>query len=277
MSAVARRDAMMRHARALWAALLFVLGACAGTTMHRIAYTPLGPPAADASAWRLVVVPFTDGRPARRTPPRIDATYLLMVPFVPYVSRDYERLDESRAAEELLRGTLPQAEHLFEVQLARAVAADLAASGLFADVRFATVAPPDADLVLGGTIVSTRLTASATSYLLGLPGMLLWLTGLPNGRTSVEIALELALHDHTGAVRWRYPLHAETRRLVDLYTGSAHQLSTGAGPVSLPRYGRNDKGIDPDSLWAFHSDALRTAMAPARRALAAYVGDGVHR
>ncbi|MBX3025976.1 hypothetical protein KF840_13800 [bacterium] len=249
-----------------------LLAACATTTTQRVVYTPLGAPAAHPFATRLVVVPFADGRPPRVYPAPRDSALRLLLPLVPSVTVDYERLDESRAAERLIRGALPQREDLFEDALARAVAADLAAARLFDGVELAASPPPDADLVLGGTIVSTRFVSSTTAYLLGAPGLLLWLTGLPNGRDTVEMAIDLALRDRDGVVLWQYPLRAEASRVVTLYTGGGHQLSTGAGGLSIPRYGDNDKGIDPDSLWAFHSEALRAGMAAARRSLAAYLG-----
>jgi hypothetical protein len=255
---------------AAWA-LLTTLAACAGTATQQLAYTPLGAPAARPLAASLVVVPFADGRPPRPYPAQTASAFWLLVPLLPSVSVDYERLDESRAAERLIRGALPQREDFFAAMVARAVAADLAASRLFADVEFAATQPVDADLVLGGTIVSTRFTTTTTSYLLGMPGVLLWLSGLPNGRDTIEMAIDLELRDRAGAVQWRYPLRAAATRIFDLYTSGGHQLSTGTGSLSIPSYGENDKGIDPDSLWAFHSEALRTGMAAARQSLARYL------
>jgi hypothetical protein len=261
---------MMPRRRALWAILPLVLG-CAGVATQQVGYIAAGAPAARPLAPALVVVPFADGRPPRAYPVPTDDAFMLALPFVPSVSLDYERLDESRAAELLIRGALPTPDDFFEVQLARAVAADLASSHLFAAVQFATAAPADADLLLVGTIVSTRFTATTTSYYLGMPGLLLWLTGLPNGRDSVDMAIDLELRDRRGAVLWQYPLHADATRLVLLYTPS-HPLSTGAGSLSIPVYGANPHGIDPDSLWAFHSEALRIGMEGARRSLAAHLG-----
>lgn len=247
--------------------LLAALGACATTTTQRFVYAPLGEPAARPLATRLVVLPFADGRPPRVYPTPRQSALLLLLPLVPSVTVAYERLDESRAAERLIRGVPPQREDLFEDLLARAVAADLASARLFDDVELAAAPPPDADLVLGGTIVSTRFVSSATAYLLGAPGLALWLTGLPSGRDTIEMAIDLTLRDRDGVVLWQYPLRAQASRVVDLYT-RGHQLSTGTGSLSIPRYGDNDKGIDPDSLWAFHGEALRAGMAAARRSLA---------
>lgn len=250
--------------------LAVMLAGCSGIATQHLRYTPLGDPAPRPLAERLVVVPFSDERPPRGNPAAVDPAVLLLLPLVPSVSTDYERLDESRAAELLIGGVLPQREALFEDVLARAVAADLQASQLFGEVSYAAAPPPDAELILGGTIVSTRFTVSETSYLLGVPGVVLWATGLPNGRDTAEVAVDLALRDRGGAVLWRYPLRAAVSRVVDLYT-PGYPLSTGAGALWMPRYGANDRGIDPDSLWAFYSDALRAGMAAARRSLAEFL------
>lgn len=266
-----RGRAAIRRACRLWPVLLIGLGACAGAMTQHVGYAPPAPAATQPCAAPLVVVPFADARPERAPDAPLDPMYVLAVPLVPSVTRSWDRLDESRAAERLFEGVLPLPEHLFEVQLARAVADDLARSDLFPTVELATAAPADGGLVLEGTIVSTRLTTRTTTYFLGLPGMLLWLTGLPNGRTTVDVAIDLALRDRDGTVRWHHPLRADASRVVGLYTMAAgHQLSTGSGGVAIPRYGDNDIGIDPDSLWALHSEALRTGMDAARDSLAAF-------
>ena len=53
---------MRRRLCAPWPVLLLVLG-CAGAATQQVGYTPIDAPAAQPVAPRLVVEPFTDGRP----------------------------------------------------------------------------------------------------------------------------------------------------------------------------------------------------------------------
>ena len=41
--------------------------------------------------------------------------------------------------------------------------------------------------------------------------------------------------------------------------------------IEIKRYGSNDLGIDGDSLWAYHAEALRAALGEMKTSMAAYL------
>jgi hypothetical protein len=78
--------------------------------------------------------------------------------------------------------------------IARAVAAELQASGLFREACF-TSGLADSELVLKITVLSTLQEGKVLSYGLSLYGPLLWLIGFPAGTVSNELALDFDLQD----------------------------------------------------------------------------------
>lgn len=259
-----------RLAVALLLATAVSVSGCSYVATTRLDYAPAGAAGRRPAPASLAVVPLTEGRPPRSYPSQLGRSFLTYVPLLPYVSIPYERLDESLAITRRERGWPHESNELFTSKMAAAMANDLRQSGLFEDVRFVPEGTPDADYVLSGELTATRFDVNATSYMLGMPGVLLWLLPIPMGSNTAEVQIDLTLLDRSGRTVWEYPLRGNARKIFTLY-------NSGGAPVSnvfsleITRYGSNDKGIDGDSLWAYHADALRGGMEDAKRSLAEYL------
>jgi hypothetical protein len=197
--------------------------------------------------------------------------FLTYVPLLPYVSTPYERLDDSLnvATQERGAGPLPRDE-LFPTKMAKRIADDLRQSNLFSDVQFVPEGTGSADYVLGGLLRSTEFDVNATSYMLGPAGVLLWFVPIPMGSDTADVVIDLMLRDSQGNLVWQFPLKGNGRRIFTLYNGGGAPISNVLS-LEITRYGSNDKGIDGDSLWAYHADALRSGMGEAKASLAAFL------
>ncbi len=264
---------MQASATRLWVALLGAIGAtasgCSYVATTRLDYAPAGAVAQRPAPVSLAVVPLEEDRPPRFYPSSLGRGFLTYVPLLPYVTIPYERLDESlEVATRERGGTLAPSEH-FTVKMAEAMANDLRQSGMFEEVRFVPEGTADADYVLSGKLHKTEFDVNMTSYMLGMAGVLLWLAPIPMASNTAEVHIDLLLRDRSGETVWQYPLRGDARRIYTLY-------NSGGAPVSnrltleIKRYGSNDKGIDGDSLWAYHADALRSGMAEAKVSLAQF-------
>ncbi|MFN8640668.1 MAG: hypothetical protein U0802_03025 [Candidatus Binatia bacterium] len=246
------------------------LAGCSYVPTTRLDYAPLGAPAQPRPA-SLAVIPLADERPPRMYPAAGGVMFLTYVPLVPYVEIPYERLDQSlQIGRREVGDDLPDDE-LFPSKMARAMADDLARSGLFREVTFVpSGASPSSDYVLRGTLRSTRFDLNATSYMLGMAGVLLWLAPLPIGSNTADVAIDLELVDRAGQVVWHHALQGHGRKVFTLYNSGGAPI-TNRMRLEITRYGSNDKGIDPDSLWACHAEALRAGMGDAKASLAAFL------
>jgi hypothetical protein len=217
------------------------------------------------------VVPLTEDRPPRSYPSSLGRAFLTYVPLLPYVNIPYERLDDSLdvATKERGAGPLPR-EELFPTKMAKAIADDLRQSDLFSDVQFAPEGTGKADYVLSGSLRSTKFDVDLSSYMLGMAGVLLWLLPVPMGSNAADVAIDLSLRDANGNVVWQYPLKGNGQRIFTFYNSGGAPISNSAS-LEIKRYGSNDKGIDGDSLWAYHADALRSGMGDAKASLAAFL------
>ena len=253
------------------------------TTGYTVRQSNLTPPA-DTS---LAVKAFTEARPPRHyeTTGRM---FLLYIPLIPYASMEFERTDENVA--ELSKdiatygsyGKLPEAPpfdtYAYTASIPRALADDLAASGLFSSVTYVgDGATADARYVLGGSVQASPLRNSATSYMLGMPGVLLWMLPLPMQRTTASVTVDLELTDTTsGAVLWRDTLTSELSRMATMYNDAMVYGSGGAFSFNLLPLPSDVTTVDRHSLFSWHFEALRRAMAEAKpdleRALAAQRG-----
>ena len=216
---------------------------------------------------RLAVRTLADGRPLRvyTTNGHMFLTY---VPLLPYVTAEFERLDETvrmNAEAMAARGQTRNAvvalapapryeKYTYPASFARAIADDLAASGISYD--------------LSGTLLETPMYQTATSYGLGAPGVLLWLLPLPMQKTSTAVSMELRLTDlASGAVVWRDRIHGEVSRVTMLYTSQG--IIYGPNVLSyshvLPP---KDAGVDRLSVFGWHFAALRAAMVPTKARIA---------
>lgn len=231
----------------------------------------------------LEVERFVDARPPRKytTQGRLFLTY---VPLVPSVTLDFERIDETvpLLSAQIIPGTNvdgavqnpapPLEVFSYPQSMAQSVAADLAAHGLFREVIYAGEhAGPRADYILSGTLRETPLRMTATSYMLGMPGVLLWFLPLPMAKSSGAIALELTLTDRRSqATVWHETLEIELSRLDNMYSAEGETLIYGGGVMSynmvLPPA---EAETDRSSIFAWHFEALRRGMEQARPRLAA--------
>jgi hypothetical protein len=224
---------------------------------------PPGPRVAvDAPRPALAVRRFADQRP-----PRIYSTggraFLTYVPFIPYVPLPYERLDESarKAGEEVDAVMPPFEEYSYPASMARAIAADLQASGLFAQVAYvgegSTAGYP---FVLSGTLRASPLEKDYTSYGLGIVGVYLWLLPIPLGQTWASVTLDLAVTDTaTGQTVWQKTLTHEYAKWISLYTSGPTLVYGGRTSFDIPTLPA-DAPVDRQSLFSWHFEVLRQGM-----------------
>ena len=269
----------------VFAALAFALSACQLTPTFQAGYQ------ADRVSLRespprgsLVVRKFDDARPPRSYS-GTGKLFLLYIPLIPYVSMNFERLDESvqiqsTAIEQGGRGiTLgagqnPAGEfesYSYPASFARAIASDLDQTGLFDGAHyFDTGAAVPERYVLTGILRETPLRRSATSFMLGMAGVLLWLLPVPMTKTTADVSLDLTLTDQSAKQTvWQKTLRGETSRLISLYTSSAMVYGrAGAFSFNLEPP-PSDARVDQRSLFSWHFESLRRAMLEARPELAA--------
>lgn len=211
--------------------------------------------------------PLREDRPARYYPSYAGRAFLTYVPLIPWIKIPFERLDESWLKS--TRTPEPWAEHgeHFTHKMSMAIVEDLARSNLFRSVRLADPSgePVEADLTLRGTLRSTQFDAYVSSYMLGAPGVLLWLLPIPVGRNAATVELELELRDRDDRIVWSARVKGRAGQLFWLYSSQAN--IGGEFSLEICRYKRNDHGVDRDSLWAYHSEALRRAMVDAKQSL----------
>lgn len=273
------------RARAALLVAAFAAAACVQTATVTGGYEP-PPPVASGTppAGLLVVRPFADDRPPARAGSILDINKAF-IPLLPWVTSDFERLDEAvrdESDEIRLAGTTavdlfnrsmpapPFAEYAFPRDMARAVAADLAASGLFERVEYseAPSLAPEARYVLHGTLHATPLLRRYSSYGLGPAGFLLWYVGLPHERITATVELELALVDaSSSATLWQERLRGTERRFATVYHPQIAYGASGRNSLSLPRIGEG-RGVDRGSIFSWPYAALRDAMEAARPGLA---------
>ena len=246
-------------------------GGCSYVPTTRLDYAPIWTSTVPPVRSTLLVLRLTDDRPPRSYPSATGHMFLTYVPLIPYVSIPYERLDDSFdiATRERGIGPLPSDE-LFPTKMAKMIADDLRQSRLFSDVQFMPEQTGTADYVLTGVLHSTEFDVNATSYMLGMPGVLLWLLPIPIGSNTADIAIDLMLRNSHGDAVWQFPLKGNARRTFTLYNSAGAPVSNVLS-LEIKRYGSNDKGIDGDSLWAYHADALRMGMGEAKASLAAFL------
>jgi hypothetical protein len=251
--------------------------ACAYAPTTSLAYRPLPIDAKPGARPALAVEPFSEARPPRSYPSGLGSMFKTYIPLLPYVRIPYGRLDETSVVHEEAKKErghpLDRETQHFTQSMPRAIADDLRASGLFSEVRVLSAgeAPAAGAYVLGGSLKSTEYDVNATSYMLGIAGVLLWLLPIPCSWQTGHVEAELRLVDPAGQVVWQHALSGEGQRIFTLY-------NSGGAPVSsryrleIKRYGSNDEGIDGDSLWAYHASAIRSGMGPVKESLAAYLG-----
>jgi hypothetical protein len=106
---------------------------------------------------------------------------------------------------------------------------------------------------------------------MGAVGVLFWILPIPTGKVSGAVDVSLSLRDTASdAILWQRELHGAVSRLTTFYTSSG--VSYGASGSSyqmvLPPA---DARVDRHSLFAWHFEAVRRAMAEAAPDLVAAV------
>ncbi len=221
----------------------------------------------------LAVRRFRDERP-----PRIYSTngrgFMTYVPFIPYVALPFERIDETAfmIGKKLRRQMPPFEEFTYPASMARAIAEDLTASGVFKSVRYVGEDPTDGyRYVLSGVLRASPVETDMTSYGLGIVGVYFWLLPIPVGQTWTSVTLDLTLTDtEKGETVWQNTVSHDYAKWVTLYTSAPNLVyggKTSFGFVQIPRTAQ----VDRDSLFSWNFEALRQAMATTRAAIAAAV------
>lgn len=184
----------------------------------------------------LVVLPFEDRRP------NVNSNYLLLylIPLFPCGWANY-------GTPEGVPMHMNSGQWQFRPpdDLARAVAQEVENRRVFRET-FVGNRPSEGDLVLSGTIVSTKYKATMFTYGLSVYGPLLWLVGLPSGTSSntLELGLRIAktpsdpplwactIREHASDVSWIYWLKPDFRydELLKRGMGGALESLSGAAP-----------------------------------------------
>ena len=255
--------------RATALALIVLCAGCAYSPTTSLRYEPVVVDTHAPSVARVGVLPLADGRGPKKYPGLQGHLFKTYIPLLPYVRVPYERLDESYALHRSNLGQATPSSELFTFAMAREIARDLEASGLFREVRFASdpAAAAGCDLVLSGTLRSTEFEIYASSYLLGAAGVLLWILPIPLGKDAATVAIDLELRDAAGSAVWSHAFSERASRLFTLYDSSGKSTSSRYR-IEITRYGSNRLGIDGDSLWAYHAEALRKGMGGVKESLA---------
>jgi hypothetical protein len=262
-----------------------ILGGCQLTPTFDASYQP--------ESSRLVASPLPGSLAVRRfdeaRPPRLWSTtgkiFLLYIPLIPWVTMPFERIDESAkqisdGIEKGGRGMTLGADvqpapdyetYAYPESFARAIAGDLAASGLFAECRYVgDESAEGAAYLLSGKVRASPLRRSATSFGLGMAGVLLWFLPIPMSKTTSAVEVDLSLVDQkSGQEIWNHRVTSDVSRYFMLYTASAMVYGrSGAFSFNLEPP-PSDAGVDRRSLFGWHFAALRRAMSAARQDLAA--------
>lgn len=137
------------------------------------------------------------------------------VPLVPYGVTKYDRPEEAIEPE-------PVDEIRFDPRhdFARAIMEELQAANIFSSVTF--VEENDvgsADLVMRGALRSTQWKRSITTYMLGPFGTVLWIAGMPMGKitTTVDMDLELVEARNPSRALWDFSMEFEGKQVDGAY------------------------------------------------------------
>jgi hypothetical protein len=255
-------------AKALCSWCLLCVGCAAYTPTASLEYDPTPISVSEPLDETVAVLPLEEARGPKLYPGLQGHLFKAYIPLLPYVTVPYERLDESHILHQrnLGRTTLP-AEH-FTFAFAQEIARDLQHSGLFRKVDFVAneQEASEHDLVLRGTLRSTQFDITVSSYMLGMPGVLLWLLPIPLGKNTATVTLDLNLEDDSGETLWSHSFSERADKLFTLYNSGGGSTSSRFR-IEITRYGSNDLGIDEKSNWAYHAEALRRGMKGAKASI----------
>jgi hypothetical protein len=257
---------MLAKALCLWC--LLCIGCASYTATTSLQYDPTPVSASAPLDKTVAVLPLEEARGPKLYPGLQGHQFKAYIPLLPYVVVPYERLDESHILHQRNLGhTPPQTEH-FTFALAQEIARDLQHSGLFRQVEFVSneEEASEHDLVLRGILHSTQFDISFSSYMLGMPGVLLWLLPIPLGKNAATVAIDLNLEDNSGETVWSHSFSERADKLFTIYNSGGGSTSSRYR-IEIKRYGSNDFGIDGNSNWAYHAEALRHGMEEAKTSI----------
>jgi hypothetical protein len=141
----------------------------------------------------VAIVPFVDNRPSENS----NYTWLFIIPLMPYGWQEFNRPEEAREHATTGRWQFRPSE-----DLAQALAQEINTAHLFKRA-IVTNQESEGDLVLTGTIFSTKYESKTLTYGLSSGGVFLWYVGVPVGKIMNELHLRLNLTDrNTGNVLW---------------------------------------------------------------------------
>ncbi|MGH7785521.1 MAG: hypothetical protein ACRERC_01570 [Candidatus Binatia bacterium] len=219
----------------------------------------------------LAVQRFVDERP-----PRVYTTggrgFMTYIPVLPYVAMPFERLDESalKAGVEVGATMPPFEQFTYPVSMARAIAVDLKASGLFEDVVYVGSDSPAAyRYALSGTLRASPLEKDLTSYGLGFVGVLVWLVPIPIGQTWASVTLDLVVTDTVTQERvWQRRLQREYSKWFTFWNSGPTLVYGGVASFDIKQV-PYPAGVDRNSLFSWHFEILRQAMQGVPQEIAA--------
>ncbi len=157
----------------------------------------------EISPYSLVVPPLRD---ARENENSLSGYFISMIPLVPYGTSTINNPDQRmnvKAVEEF----------------SKAVAEEIDSASIFKSSSF-QFNKTGGDLYLVGTLKNSKQIWNSTFYGLSLPGDLLWLLGLPNGKYHFYIDIEYSLIDKSGNVYFSKSYSADTSNYTGLYYGA---------------------------------------------------------
>jgi len=141
-----------------------------------------------AYAKKIVVTPFEEMRGSKN---QTGTYFLYLIPLMPYGWGEYERPDAAR-----MFNTIQEFNFTPSEDLAKAAAYSLRRSNLFEDAFFSFGGDKEkAQWILEGEILSTEYRGSIWSYCLSAYGPVLWILGLPAGRSHNDLSLALRVKD----------------------------------------------------------------------------------
>jgi hypothetical protein len=139
------------------------------------------------------------------------------IPLVPYGDTIYERPEAAENPEKVDIVRFDPSE-----DFAKAIAAELAQSGVYSSVKFAKDAQQEpADVVFRGRLRSTEWKRRLYSYLLAPVGVVFWMLGLPMSETTTDLELDLRLTplSDPAKVLWNMTMDFEGKQFDGPYYG----------------------------------------------------------